>query len=193
MLSVGRDAGGVLEVHVGVLLGRRLHRVAEAERGGEDDLVAVLDEVLDDLRGLGPLGDVLLVGGLDGVAELLLDVLAAVVVGRCPAAVVDRADVDPGRLERLAGAVAASAASGRRLGSRLVARSWPRPWLPRWLADAAPSSSSSSPHAASSSAPTASTANGARRVMLILMDVSFQGSRWAPFFLAAQPPDDILA
>ena len=173
---VGRgDAGRPFERHVGVLRGRRLHRLAEAERGGEDDLVAVGDEVVDHLRDLGAFGHVLLVGRLDRVAHLLLDVLAAVVVGGRPAAVVDRPDVDPRRLDRSAGRrcrVWAAVA----LGSAAVPWSpaGPPQWLtPQWRTPA--SSSSSSPHAASSNAPTASSASGARRVNAFLMCMSFQG------------------
>ena len=89
-----------LELDVRVLLGRRDHRRLKAERGGEDDLVAVPDQAVDDLRHLRPLGDVLLVGRLHLRAECLLHREPALVMCLRPTAVVVRADVDPRGLER---------------------------------------------------------------------------------------------
>ena len=47
----------------------------------------------------GPSGDVLEIGGLDLVAEFLLDLQAALVVLIGPAEVADRADIDEAGLE----------------------------------------------------------------------------------------------
>ena len=83
------------------------------------------------------------------------DVLAADVVGRGPATVVDRADIDPGRLDRLAvGGSAGVRARGCRLGCRGLGSGWLGGGrLGRFLGGvvgrAPPASSSSSPHAAS--------------------------------------------
>ena len=89
-----------LELHVRVLLRRCHHRRLKTERRGEDDLVAVSNEALDDLRGLRAFRHELLVRRLDLGAELLLHVQAALVVCLRPAVVVVRTDVDPGGLER---------------------------------------------------------------------------------------------
>src|SRR5215218_5625666 len=83
-----------------MLRGGGLHCALKAERGREDDLVAVPDQALDHLRDLWTLGDVFLERRLHLRAELLLDVQASLVVRLRPAAVVVRTDVDPRCLER---------------------------------------------------------------------------------------------
>ena len=69
----GLEAGGVLEHHVRILRGHLDRRIHEAERGGEDQLVAGLDEALDGALGVGTFRHVLEEGDLDLVAELLLE------------------------------------------------------------------------------------------------------------------------
>ena len=95
-----RRAGRHLELDVGVLLGLLHHRRLVAERGREDDLVAVPDEALDHLLDLRALRDVLLERRLHLRAEVLLDVETALVVRLRPASVVVGAHVDPRGLER---------------------------------------------------------------------------------------------
>ena len=97
----GLEAGGVLEEDLRVIPGDLLHRVSEAEGGGEDELVALGHEVPDDSLGVRSLGDLLDVGGLHLVAEPGLDRLAAEVVGVGPAGVADGAHVDEADLEGL--------------------------------------------------------------------------------------------
>src|SRR5439155_8772888 len=94
-----RGARCHLELHVRVLLRRCHDRRLEAERRGEDDLVAVSNEAFDDLSGLRAFRHELLVRRLDLGAELLLHVEAALVVCLRPAVIVVRTDVDPGGLE----------------------------------------------------------------------------------------------
>src|SRR5580765_7340151 len=94
-----RGAGRHLELHVRMFLRRSDHRTLEAERRREDDLVAVTDETLDDLRHLRPFRNVFLERRLDIRAELALDVETSLVVGLRPPAVVVRTHVDPSGLE----------------------------------------------------------------------------------------------
>ena len=94
-----RGAGRHLELHVRMFLRGGDHRTLEPERRREDDLVAVTDETLDDLRHLRSFRNVFLERRLDIRAELALDVETSLVVGLRPPAVVVRADVDPGGLE----------------------------------------------------------------------------------------------
>ena len=60
-------------------------------------------ELADHALGVRPFGDVLDVGGLDLVAEMLDHRLAAELVAVGPAVVADRPDVDEADLERLLG------------------------------------------------------------------------------------------
>ena len=69
-------AGGVLEMHVRIFLRDLQRRVHVAERGREDQLVAGAHQLLDGALGVGTFGDVLEIGGLDLVAELLHERLA---------------------------------------------------------------------------------------------------------------------
>ena len=107
--------GGELEADIRVLLGRSNERILESERGAEDHRVAVGDEVFDDLQCLVTFGNVFLVGRDDVVTEFGLHRFAALVVGGGPTTVVDRADVDPGSLQRLVFALAARTTLGRRV------------------------------------------------------------------------------
>jgi len=91
----------VFEFHVGEFRGHLQHRLHVAERGGEDDLVALRGQVADHAFGIGALGHLLDDGGLDLVAELGFHFLAAQVVRIRPARVTGRPDVDEGDLQRL--------------------------------------------------------------------------------------------
>src|SRR5690606_18849787 len=87
-------AGGVLEGDVGELLGDLDRRVHVTEGGGEDQVIAALGHVADHPFGVGAFGDVLDEAGLNLVAELFFQVLAALLVLVGPAMVADRAAVD---------------------------------------------------------------------------------------------------
>jgi hypothetical protein len=89
----GLVAGGVLELHVGELLGDPDRRIHEAEGRGEDDVV-LGRELADDALGIGAFGDVLDVGRGDAVAERRLDVAAADIMAVGPAVITHRADID---------------------------------------------------------------------------------------------------
>src|SRR5580765_4547759 len=92
-------AGCHLELHVRILLRSSNNRRLEAEGRGEDDLVAVADEALDDLCRLRAFRHELFVCRLNFRAELALDIQAPLVVSLRPAVVVMRTDVHPGGLE----------------------------------------------------------------------------------------------
>ena len=98
------EAGGVLEIHVRVFVRHLQRRLHEAERGGEDQLVAGAGELLDRALGIGTFGDVLEIGGLDLVAERLYHGLAAEFVLVGPAEIADRADIDEADLQLVGGA-----------------------------------------------------------------------------------------
>ena len=100
----------LLEVDVRVL--RRERRRDVAVRRREDQLVALRGETRNRLRELRADRNVLLIGRLHLRPERLLDVLPSGLVRLRPAAVVVRADVDPGHLERRRGSCATRAASG---------------------------------------------------------------------------------
>src|SRR5690606_29803903 len=73
-----------------------------AERGGEDHVVALAGEAIEDRLRLGTLWHALEIGRLDAVTQRGLELEAAVVVLLGPAGVTDRADVDERGLDRLA-------------------------------------------------------------------------------------------
>ena len=100
---VALEAGGVLEMHVGIFLRDLQRRIHVAERGGKDQLVAGAHELFDRTLGIGTLADVFEVGGLDLVAELLHQRLAGEVVLVGPAEVADRAKIDKSDLELVGG------------------------------------------------------------------------------------------
>ena len=100
----GLGPGRLLELDVGVLLGFGVHRVLEAEGRPEDDLVAIADQIFDDLGDLGTFRNVFFERGLHRAAELLLDILAALVMSLGPAVIRRRSHVNPGRLDRRAAA-----------------------------------------------------------------------------------------
>ena len=99
-----RDGRGDAEEElVGILLGDLLGERLIAERGREDHVVALRDEVLLDIGDIGRLGDRLDEGRRDA---LCLEAFAAGVVAEGPAGIADRSDIDEGGLElvcRLAG------------------------------------------------------------------------------------------
>ena len=89
----------MLELHVRELRGDRHGRVHEAERGGEDDRAAGAGEALDGALGVRAFGDVFEKGGLDLVAEFLVDQLAADVMRLRPAAIGLGADIEEAGLD----------------------------------------------------------------------------------------------
>ena len=112
----------MLELHVGELAGDLEHRLHEAERGREDELVPLRGEIADHALGVRAFGHLLDERRLHLRPELGLDRLPRLVVGERPAGVADRADVDPGDLERLGGRRGGFRVRRRRggLGRRLV-------------------------------------------------------------------------
>ena len=108
------EAGGVLEEHVRIFVRHLQRRVHEAERGGEDELVAGAGELLDRALGVGALGDVLEEGRLDLVAERLLHRLASDVMLVAPAKVADRPDIDEADFQLIGGVSAAERSGGDR-------------------------------------------------------------------------------
>jgi hypothetical protein len=87
------ESGGVLELDVGVFLGDLEGRLHEAERGGEDQAVPGSGKLLDSALGIR-FRHAFHIGGLDLVAERLLDRLAADVMLVAPAMVAHRAHID---------------------------------------------------------------------------------------------------
>jgi hypothetical protein len=75
----------MLEHNLRELLGDLDGRVHEAKRGGKDQLVSAAGELPDHAFGVRSFGDILDEAGLDLVAELLLDRLAAQIVAMGPA------------------------------------------------------------------------------------------------------------
>ncbi|MPM83444.1 hypothetical protein SDC9_130508 [bioreactor metagenome] len=94
-------------LHVLQIGGHLLHKLLIAEAGGKDQLVALPRHVAHHAFGVSRLGHALDHGGLDLVAVLFLNGLAAQLVLECPAAVADGAHVHKTDLELL----------GRRRGS----------------------------------------------------------------------------
>ncbi|MPN08802.1 hypothetical protein SDC9_156087 [bioreactor metagenome] len=90
----GFVAGGMYEGDVGKLACNAFDVVHVAKAGGQHHLVAAGGEFADHPFGIGALGDVLDVLGLDLVAERLLHLLAAFVMLEGPAGVTDGADID---------------------------------------------------------------------------------------------------
>ncbi|MNY20499.1 hypothetical protein D3C86_1539800 [compost metagenome] len=110
----------MLELHVREFLGHLQHRLLIAERGAEDQLVALAGQVAEHALGVsGGLGHVLDERGLHLVAELGFHRLAAGVMGEGPAGIAHRADVDECHLERFAGGGGRRGGRACRLG-RLV-------------------------------------------------------------------------
>ena len=98
-IVTGLVAGSVLEHHLGKLLGDLHFGVHEAKRRAEDDLAAFACQALEGAVGIGAFGDVLQIGGLDLVAERLLDLEPALVVLVGVAEIADRAGIDPAGLQ----------------------------------------------------------------------------------------------
>ena len=97
----GLEAGRVVEEVLREGL-RHLERLVHvAERGGEDDLVALGGEIADHALGVGAFGHALHVRGAHLALQLRFHRLAPGVVGEGPAAVADRADVDEADAQRL--------------------------------------------------------------------------------------------
>jgi hypothetical protein len=84
--------------------------IHEPERGGEDDAVAGLGELVDDALGVRALLDALDIAGLDLVAERGVDRLAPDVMLERPAEIGDRPDIDEAGLEGVGGGGNATAA-----------------------------------------------------------------------------------
>ena len=96
-------AGAMLEHHVRELLSHLDALVHIAERGGEDQLVPLLRQILQDRRGARVFLDVLDIVGDDLPLEGLDHRLAALLVRPGPAVVADRSEVNVADLERLGG------------------------------------------------------------------------------------------
>ena len=109
---VALEAGGVLEMHVGIFLRHLQRRIHVAERGGEDQLVAGARQLFDRSFGVGTFADVLEVGGLDLVAEFLDQRLPRNFMLIGPAEIADRAEIDKAYLELVGGGCAEQACSG---------------------------------------------------------------------------------
>ncbi|MGY4350003.1 hypothetical protein ACVWXM_006496 [Bradyrhizobium sp. GM7.3] len=90
-------------MHVRVFLRDLQRRIHVAERGGEDQLVAGADELLDRAFGVGALRHVFEKGGLDLVAELLHQRLACQLMLIGPAEVTDRAEIDKSDFQLVGG------------------------------------------------------------------------------------------
>ena len=88
------EAGRMLEEHVRIFVRDFQRRVHEAERGGEDQLVAGAGQLLDRAFGVGALGNILEESGLDLAGKRLFHRLAADVMLVAPAKVADRPDID---------------------------------------------------------------------------------------------------
>jgi len=99
----GLEPVDMLEFDVRKQLGDLLQRLHVAERGCEDQLVAVGGELTKHAFGIGGLRDVFHERGLDLVAHLLFETEPAHVVLLGPAAVATRAQIDERNLERLGG------------------------------------------------------------------------------------------
>ena len=100
----------------------------EAEGGGEDQLASGACQPLDRTLGIGPFGHVLDIGGLDLVAERLVDRLAGDVMLVGPAEIADRPDIDEADLEPVRGLGVAPppATSGKNSPARAVPRKYSR-------------------------------------------------------------------
>ena len=111
-------AGGVLEMHVRIFLGDLQRRIHVAERRREDQLVAGADQLLDGALGVGALGHVFEIGGLDLVAEFLHQRLAGELVLIGPAEIADRAEVNEADFQLVGGGGRADAPGKQKAGSR---------------------------------------------------------------------------
>ena len=87
-------ASCVFEFHVREVRGDVDGRVHEAERGGKDDVRTAESHLRDSALCVRAFWDVLLVNEVYRVAEVVNHFHSGVVVVLCPAAVIDRADVD---------------------------------------------------------------------------------------------------
>ncbi|MPM86457.1 hypothetical protein SDC9_133546 [bioreactor metagenome] len=88
-------------LHVGEFGRQLLDHVHVAKGGAEDQFVALRGQIAQHALGVGAFGHALHIGGLDLVAELFLQRLAAAVVRKRIAAVAHRADVGKRDLQRL--------------------------------------------------------------------------------------------
>ena len=98
----------MLPFDVGELLGGLERLVHVAVGGGEDELVALLGEILHHRNRARVLLDVFDIAGDDLTFQRRVQRLAALFVRPRPAVVADRAEIDEADLERLGGEAAAS-------------------------------------------------------------------------------------
>ncbi len=121
-IVVGRDifgvfvAGAMLEFDVGILLGDFERLIHVAERGREDQLVALRGQVFDDGRRALVFGDVLDIVGDHFPFEMVDHGLAAFFMRPGPAEIADRAEIDVADLQRFIRE--GGAAHQRQCGSR---------------------------------------------------------------------------
>ncbi len=92
-------ASVVLEEDVGIFLRHLDGRIHVAERGGEDQLVSGARKLLDRAFRIGPLVDVLEIGGLDLVPEVLHQRLPPELMLVGPSEVADRPEIDEADLQ----------------------------------------------------------------------------------------------
>ncbi|MNZ93536.1 hypothetical protein D3C78_1126070 [compost metagenome] len=115
----GLVAGGVFELHLGEVGGELLQRFHVAERGAEDQLIALPGHVAQHALGVRAFGHAFHIAGLDLVAEFLFQGLARLVVGIRPAAIADRTDIRKRDLQRLGLGRRCGHGCGRRCGCGL--------------------------------------------------------------------------
>ena len=97
--AVALVAGRMFKLHIGEFGGNRIGRVHITERGGEDDLAAAKCHLGQHTLGIGAFGNVFLIGGFNFVTQSRLDRQTALIVLKRPAAIANRADIDPASLE----------------------------------------------------------------------------------------------
>ena len=93
--------GGVFELHVLVVGGNLEHGLHVAKRRGEDDLVALSDQIANHAFCVRAFRHFFDERGLDLVAQLGFQGLATIVVSKRPASIADGADIDEGDLQRV--------------------------------------------------------------------------------------------
>src|SRR5215510_12472863 len=96
----GLVAGGMLELQLWELLGDAQRLLHVAERGGENQPVALLGKLANHPFSIRPLGNAFDIGRLHLVAEMRLNGLAAEVMAMCPDIVPNRANIDKTDLQR---------------------------------------------------------------------------------------------
>src|SRR5215510_14619611 len=99
----GLVAGGMLELQLWELLGDAQRLLHVAERGSENQPVALLSKLANHAFRIRPFSNAFDIGRLHLVAEVRLNGLAAGVMTMCPAIIPNRADIDKADLQRLCG------------------------------------------------------------------------------------------